>query len=89
MAFCLEFPIPAKGLDGYLDWITDLSWLNRDGYALIIKNYNCFMSEDLRKKEIVMESFGKTVLPWWENEVERCVVEGKAKSFNVYLVEQD
>ena len=81
------FPIPAKGLDGYLDWIRDLSWLRKDGYAIIIYDANKFLSEDSRIKNIVIKSFEDIVLPWWESDVERYVVEGKAKPFNVYLVD--
>jgi len=82
-----NFPIPSKGFDGYLDWIRDLDWLNCDSYMLIINNYANFMSGDIDMKKKNIEYFEKIILPWWQEEVERCVVEGKAKAFNVYLVD--
>ena len=57
------------------------------GYALIINNFDIFMSGDLRKKEIIIESFEKNVLPWWQSQVEQYQVGGKAKPFNVYVVD--
>ena len=84
----MYFPTPCdKSFPAYSDWICDLSWLNADGYILIIKNYKDLMSKDLEKREIVLRSLENDVLPWWESDVERYVVEGKAKPFNVYLVD--
>lgn len=82
-----KFPIPARGLDGYLDWIRDLEWLMKDGYVLVIKNFSKFLSNDLKMKNKIVDDFEKVVLPWWQEEVEKCVVEGKAKLFMVYLVD--
>ena len=52
-----------------------------------------FENEMLRNepevKEYVMNNLKDTVLPWWESEVVNCVVEGKRKSFNVYLVDDN
>jgi len=81
-----KFPIPTRGLDGYLDWIRDLDWLMKDGYALIINDFSKFINKDFHMKNRIVEDFEKVVLPWWQEEVEKCVVEGKAKPFNVYLV---
>jgi len=82
-----KFPIPARGIDGYLDWIRDLDWLGKEGYVLIINNFSNFIKDDLKIKDRIIEDYEKIVLPWWEKEVEECVVEGKAKPFNVYLVD--
>jgi hypothetical protein len=82
-----KFPIPARGLDGYFDWIRDLDWLMKDGYVLIINDFSKFIKNDLQMKNKIVEDFEKVVLPWWQEEVEKCVVEGKAKPFNVYLVD--
>jgi hypothetical protein len=82
-----KFPIPARGLDGYLDWIRDLDWLRKDGYVLIINDFSKFINKDLHIKNKIVEDFEKIVLPWWQEEVEKYVVEGKAKPFNVYLVD--
>lgn len=83
----MHFPTPCKSFLSYSDWITDLSWLNASGYALIIKNFDRFMSKDLDKRKIVMEEFEEDILPWWQDEIKNCVVEGEPKPFNVYLVD--
>ncbi len=83
-----RFPTPCdKSMDVYLDWMTDLSWLNAQGYALIIKNVKDFMKSDLEKKEKVLRFFKEDILPFWQSGVEEYVVAGKAKPFNVYLVD--
>ena len=82
-----RFPTSVGGLNGYIDWMTDLDWLNANGYILIIQSYNQFMQLDIENKSIVIRLFKENILPWWEEEVEKCVVNGKAKPFNVYLVD--
>ena len=82
-----KFPMPSRSLDGYLDWIRDLDWLMKGGYVLIINNFNKFLNNDLQIKNRIVDDFEKVVLPWWQEEVEKCVVEGKTKPFNVYLVD--
>lgn len=83
-----RFPSPCdKSMDAYLDWMTDLSWLNSQGYVLIIKNMEDFMRSDLEKKEKILRFFVEDILPFWESGVEQYVVEGKAKPFNIYIVD--
>lgn len=83
-----RFPTPCdKSMDAYLDWMTDLSWLNAQGYALIIKNVKDFMRNDPEKKEKVLRFFKDDILPFWQSGVEQYVVEGKAKPFDVYIIE--
>ncbi len=81
-----RFPY-CRTMAGYMDWITDLSWLEKDAYILVIKNYNEFMKNDLNLKEKIILGFKNRILPWWQGEVEKYVVEGKAKPFMVYLVD--
>lgn len=83
-----EFPTTCiDSMDRYLDWIRDLDWIEKDSFALVIYNYNDFLSSELGLKNKIINTFKDTILPFWEEEVERVVVEGKAKSFKVYLVE--
>ena len=82
-----KFPYPSKSLDGYLDWMTDLSWLQADGFVLIIRNYKNFMKNDPMKKEKVMWLFEEDILPFWQDGVTKYVVDGKPKLFKVYLVD--
>lgn len=83
----MDFPTISKSLDSYLDWITDLDWLNADGYALIIKNFNTFLNQDLEARDDVIHLFFEDVLPWWEEDVKHFQVEGEPKPFNVYLID--
>jgi len=82
-----RFPISSCNFDSYEDWMTDLSWLKKDAYAIIIYNFSHFLDQDTESKGFVMEGFSELLLPWWEGDVEKHVVDGKAKPFNVYLVE--
>ena len=82
-----SFPFPSRSLDSYNDWMRDLDWLNKDGYALIIYNYKDFLNQDLSFRKTVINGFNELILPWWKGEVEQCVVDGKAKPFNVYLID--
>lgn len=82
-----KFPIPARGLDGYLDWIRDLDWIKKDGFVLIINDFSKFMVSDLNMKNEIISDLEIVVLPWWETKVEKYVVEGKTKLFMVFLVD--
>jgi len=87
MTEILGFPFPSRTLDGYNDWMCDLDWLEKDGYVLVIYNYKDFLSQDLPSKKAVRDGFVNIILPWWQQEVETCVVGGKVKAFNLYLVD--
>lgn len=82
-----DFPFPAKGIDGYLDWIRDLSWIDAEGFALVVHNAKFFLEKEPNRRREIIKLFEEIVCPWWQSEVEQFVVEGKAKSFNVYFVE--
>ncbi len=85
-----EFQFPTSCLDSidrYLDWMRDLSWLEKEGFVLIITNYSEFMAENFRLKNDIILDFKEIILPFWEKEVEDVVVEGVVKPFVVYLVD--
>ena len=83
----LQFPLPQyKNFDGYSDWIRDLSWLEKEGYVLVIYDYDDFLSEDKQAKTDIVFHFINRILIWWKRDVEKCVVEGRTKPFNIYLV---
>lgn len=81
-----KFPTKHNNYDGYSDWIRDLSWINADGYILGIINYDDLLSDDLVCKNIIMKLFRKTILPWWDKDVEKYVVGGEKRPFNIYIV---
>lgn len=82
----LGFPTMAKNFDGYDDWMTDLTWINKDSIVIIINSYTEFMRTDEYSKEKIMELFRKSILPWWEREVCKYVVGAKTKVFTIYLI---
>lgn len=69
------------------DLMTDLEWIDFDKHILIVKNYKHFMNKDKYGKELFEEYFQDSILPFWEEDVLRCVVEGETKEFTVYLVD--
>ncbi|EAC2784888.1 barstar family protein [Listeria monocytogenes] len=82
-----KFLLPdSTGWDSFTDWMTDLSWIDNPCFCIIIKDYTDFLKKDIESKEIVMEIFKEDILPFWENGVTQTVVEGKPRSFKVYLV---
>lgn len=83
----LKFPMISKGIDGYEDWIRDLWWIEEENIVLVINHYKEFLCNDLDEKRMLVESFEDTVFPRWESEVCEHVVEGKPRSFMVYLIE--
>jgi len=82
-----KFPTDCTdNIDGYLDWMRDLSWLKKDGYFLVINNFNEFIKNNIELKNKIVLLFREVILPFWEEEVENVVVEGKSKSFVLILV---
>ncbi|BBI33836.1 barstar family protein [Cohnella abietis] len=74
-------------MDRYLDWIRDLDWLGKDGYALIIYDFSEFLKNAPKLKQEIVADFTDIILPFWQEEVEEVVVGAKAKAFMVYLVD--
>jgi hypothetical protein len=75
-------------LDGYHDWMCDLE-SDKDGFLIVIRNYNKFLSRDKKAKQEVLRLFTDRILPWWEKDIIECVVDGEPKSFNVILVQDN
>ena len=68
------------------DWLRDLSWLNKNEYILIVTSISEILKDDERSKEIFLRTLSN-VVEWWSGDVEKYVVDGKKKFFNVYLVD--
>ena len=85
----MDFPSTCAdhNFDGFSDWIRDLSWLNKKGYILIVYNFSEFMKSDPRVKDLIIRMFERSILPWWQEDVEEFCVGGERKPFNVYLVD--
>lgn len=72
----------------YYDLMTDLHWIPEEQIVLIIRNAACFLQKDPQTKAMLIEDFERYLLPFWESEVEQTVVDGKKRSFQVWLVEE-
>jgi len=83
-----RFPTPCfDSVDRYLDWMRDLGWLEKEKYTLVINHFSLFLQDKSELKNDIISDFIEIILPFWQEEVKEVVVEGKAKSFMVYLVE--
>lgn len=83
-----SFPTQPSGLDGYNDWICDLTWLDSDlKIAIIIEHFSKFLRDDLNAKKCVLEDFKNVILPWWETDVINHMIDGKPRLFSVYLID--
>lgn len=85
-----KFSFPSSCLDSidrYLDWMRDLTWLNHEKIILVIHNFKFFLKDDQYLKNEIISDFNDIILPFWEQEVEEVVINGKAKPFMVYLIE--
>ena len=68
------------------DFLKDILELAEDKYVFIIKNYDEFLSQNLKEKALIEDYYENDLLPFWDSEVETCVVGGNRKDFDVYLV---
>ena len=93
-----KFRFPSSCLDSvdrYYDWIMDLGWLwlypkdsiSYSEFVLTIHGYSEFLSLNPEVKSMIISDLKETILPHWEGEIERIMVGGEAKSFQVYLVD--
>jgi len=73
--------------DSYLDWMRDLTWIKEDKIVLIIYNYNNFMNKEQNIKREIIDDYESCILPFWEKDVKKIVVDGKPRRFNVYLID--
>ncbi|MDI7743145.1 barstar family protein [Lysinibacillus fusiformis] len=85
-----KFKFPSSctdSIDRYLDWMRDLDWLEKEKYILVINNYKYFLKDSKELKNDIIRDFKETILPFWQTEVKDVIVDGKPKTFMVYLVE--
>ena len=69
------------------DLMTDLDWIPYNKHILAIKHYTELLSGYPEEKNRFIHYLKDSILPFWEEEVLHCVVEGKTKGFTVYLVD--
>lgn len=68
------------------DFLTEMDELPDDKYIFVIKNYDDFLANNIEEKAEIEDYYENYLLPFWDKEVERVVVEGKRKDFDIYLV---
>ena len=67
------------------DFLTEMDELPDDKYIFVIKNYDEFLANNIEEKAEIEDYYENYLLPFWDEEVERVVVEGKRKDFDIYL----
>lgn len=68
------------------DFLTEMDELPDDKYIFVIKNYDDFLANNIEEKTEIEDYYENYLLPFWDKEIERVVVEGKRKDFDIYLV---
>ena len=66
--------------------MTEMDELPDDKYIFVIKNYDDFLANNIEEKAEIEDYYENYLLPFWDKEIERVVVEGKRKDFDIYLV---
>lgn len=88
----LSFPRKCDGNGGYMsqcdDLMRDLSWENYDKYVFVVYNYEKFLLNDYFGKGVFFCSF-EEYTKFWEYGAEKCIVGGKSKNFELYLVVEE
>lgn len=85
---CKSFQIERKVVNwaGLRDVLSDSYWIKGNLIYVFLINQNMIFRDNLHFRKTLLNIFSGTV-EWWAGDVERYVVEGKKKSFNVYLVD--
>lgn len=72
--------------DALADRLERPDYINPDSINIFINNAKYLFINDEISKNIFLEILSDTVL-WWDGGVERYIVGGKRKKFNVYIIE--
>lgn len=77
---------PPEFIDGYLDWMKDLSWLEKDEIGVLFVNFNQFAEQNPSLKiAIIVAELQETILPAWEQGAHRFICDDVPTSFQVYI----
>jgi len=84
-----RFPTTCNdSVDRYLDWMRDLSWIEKEKFILVIHQFDRFLQNMPELKSEIISDFIDIILPFWQEEVSQVIVGGRAKNFLVYLVKE-
>lgn len=76
------------GYNQHIDNMSDRDYyLKVNSFLLIVHNYDEFMKSNRKDKMLFEEAYREDILPWYDNEIVECRVEGKRVDFNVLLIE--
>ena len=67
------------------DFLTEMDELPDDKYIFVIKNYDELLANNIEEKAEIEDYYENYLLPFWDEEVERVVVEGKRKDLDINL----
>lgn len=85
----LSFPTACDDiLARFADWITDLTWIERNkGICIVIKSFSELASGDTKFQDILIEEFEENILPYWEYDVVNIMVGGSVRNFVLIISE--
>ena len=72
--------------DALFDRLQRSNYIHPERINIFINNSRDLFIKDANSKNIFLEILSDTV-SWWEEDVERYIVDGKRKTFNVYLLD--
>lgn len=75
-------------IEEHVDYMRQIDpvYFNQESYLVIINNYQLFLSEDLKYKEVFEEIYKKEILSWYDEFVEKESWSGSYRQFNLILV---
>jgi len=76
-----------KNWAAFDDLMTDLDWIPYNKHILVVKYYDKLLSGYPVEKNRFIHYLKDSILPFWEEDVLHCVVEGETKDFTVYLID--
>ncbi|HEM5201167.1 TPA: barstar family protein [Streptococcus suis] len=83
-AFLIDINI--SNWDALNDVLGDSDCITNDVIYVFLNNYQLMFSDNPEFRNIVLSILSNNV-EWWSEDVEKYVVDGKKKLFNVYLVD--
>ena len=72
--------------DALFDRLQHSNYIHSERINIFINNSRDLFIKDENSKNTFLEILSDTV-SWWEEDVERYIVDGKRKTFNVYLLD--
>lgn len=70
----------------YIDYISDLNWIEQRRIAIVFHNFDKMLEDNPKLKELIVKDYEEIIIPWWNGEVEKCMVGGKTREFTVYFL---